>query len=112
VRATFATLAWIPAAYIGGGIGYAILPHTPNGDDPGLDQFIQGAVVGGTIGAAVGAAAPGLDTECSFGTRLARSLLGAAAGTGIGLLSRPYSTRLLAVPILSISGAALAEWRC
>src|SRR5206468_1327656 len=63
VRAAFATLAWIPAAYIGGGIGYAILPHTPNGDDPGLDQFIQGAVVGGTIGAAVGAAAPGLDTE-------------------------------------------------
>ena len=111
IRAMFAAVTWIPAALIGGSIGYAIMPHTSNGDDPGLLQFVHGALVGGAIGAGFGAAAPGLETECSFATRFGRSLLGSAAGASIGFLFRGDS-KLLAVPILSVTGASLAEWRC
>ena len=74
-------------------------------------QFVHGALVGGAIGAGFGAAAPGLETECSFATRFGRSLLGSAAGASIGFLFRGDS-KLLAVPILSVTGASLAEWRC
>jgi hypothetical protein len=104
---------WFLGAVAGGYVGYHVLSHDCGGcDDPGIDAIIQGGFVGGAIGAGLGAAAPILSSKCSFATRFGRSLLGSAAGSAIGLLFRPSSSTLLAVPILSVSGAALAEWSC
>lgn len=113
-RAAGGTAGWFLGAIAGGYVGYHTLPHHNCGcDDPGLTETVYGAFVGGAIGAGWGAAAPILSSECSSGTRFGRSLLGSAAGTGIGLLAiRPSGTQLLAVPILSISGAVLAQGRC
>jgi hypothetical protein len=75
--------------------------------------FSYGAFAGGAFGAAWGAAAPILSSECSSEHAFGRSLLGSAAGTAIGLLAfRPSGTQLLAVPLLSISGAVLAQRSC
>jgi hypothetical protein len=54
-------------------------------DDPGLVETIYGGLAGVTLGAALGASALELRSVCSFGTRLGRSLLGAALGTVGGL---------------------------
>lgn len=112
-RTAGASAGWFLAAIVGGYVGYNVLSHDCNGcDDPGLDAIVHGAVVGGAIGAGLGAAAPIVSSPCSFGTRFGRSLLGSVTGTAVGLLVRPHESRLLAVPLLSIGGAALAEWRC
>jgi hypothetical protein len=112
-RAAIASLGWIAGAIAGGYVGYSIGSHDCNGcDDPGLDQFIHGALVGGAPVAALGAAAPDFDGPCSFETRIGRSLLGSIVGTAIGFLAHSSSSKLVAVPLLSIGGATLAEWRC
>jgi hypothetical protein len=113
MRAIIASLGWIAGAYIGGSTWYEIRPHHCQCDDPGLAEFIQGAVVGGALGAALGSAAPDLGTQCSFKTRIGRSLLGAIAGTAIGLL--PFYTEgaaIITVPVFTVTGATLAERRC
>ena len=112
-RTAGASAGWFLVAVIGAYVGYNVLSHDCNGcDDPGLDAILQGAVVGGAIGAGLGAAGPTLESGCSFGTRLGRGLLGSVTGTAIGFLVRPSESKVVAVPLLSISGAALAEWRC
>jgi hypothetical protein len=113
-RTAGGTAGWFLGAIAGGYAGYHILPHHDCGcDDPGLTEFVYGAFAGGAFGAGWGAAAPVLSSECSSGTRVGRSLLGSAAGTAIGLLAfRPSGTQLVAVPLLSISGAVLAQRSC
>jgi hypothetical protein len=111
MRAFIASLGWITGAYIGGQFWYAVRPHDCGCDDPGLEQFFEGAVGGGALGAALGAAAPDLGTSCSFKTRIGRSLLWSIVGSGVGLLANSEAI-LLTVPILSVTGATLAERRC
>jgi hypothetical protein len=111
MRAYIASLSWIAGAYIGGEFWYGIRPHDCGCDDPGLVQFVEGAIGGGALGAALGAAAPDLGTPCSFKTRFGRSLLWSIVGSGVGLLANSGAI-LLTVPILSVTGATLAERRC
>ena len=111
-RAFTALLGWAPGAYAGGYIAYNAFPRRPCGcDDPGLDQTLRGIVIGGAAGAGLGAALPGLESHCSFLQRFGLSLLGSAAGSGLAMTVRGGG-RLVAVPLLSISGAALAELGC
>ena len=111
-RAFTALLGWIPGAVVGGYIA-ANGPHEPCGcDDPGLRETLRGIAVGGAIGAALGAAAPKLGSRCSFADRFGLGVLGSAVGAGVGMLPRRDGSRMIAVPLLSIAGAALAEWPC
>lgn len=113
LRTASGAMGWVAGAIAGGFVGYRVLPHSPcSCDDPGLTEALTGAVVFGAVGAALGAAAPLLESQCSFGTRVGRSLIGSVVGTGLGFLARPQSAQALAIPVLSISGASLAEWRC
>lgn len=110
-RAVFAGLGWIAGAFAGAYVWYHIRPHDCECDDPGLAQVFEGAFGGGLLGAALGAAAPDLDSQCSFGTRFGRSFFGSLGGSVVGLLPNS-GVILLSVPILSATGATLAEWRC
>lgn len=96
--------------------GYNILPHTPNGDDPGLIELVEGALVGGVVGAAFGASAPGLQSSCSFKTRFARSLLGAGAIAAtvffVGGGPNGDGSIVLLVPAGSVGGSLAALGRC
>ena len=113
IRGLTALLGWIPGAVVGGYIAANFLPHATCGcDDPGLRETLRGLAVGGAIGAAVGAAGPNLGSRCSFTHRLGLGLLGSAVGAGVGMLPRRDGSRVFAVPLLSITGATLAEWRC
>jgi hypothetical protein len=111
MRAFIASIGWIVGAYIGGQFWSAIRPHDCQCDDPGLEQFIEGAFGGGALGAAFGAAAPDLGTPCSFATRIGRGLVGSIGGSAVGLLPNSAAI-LLTVPIFSVTGATLAERRC
>lgn len=113
VRGLTGLLGFIPGAFIGGIVAVNALPHRPCGcDDPGLKEFLEGFVVGGTLGAAIGAAAPNLGSNCSFAHRFGRGLIGAALGTGVGMIPITEGSKAISVPILSVTGAALAEWPC
>ena len=113
LRTASGAVGWIAGAVAGGFVGYRVLPHSAcSCDDPGLTEALTGAVVFGAVGAALGAAVPLLESQCSFGTRVARSLIGSVVGTGLGFLAQPQESRAVAIPILSITGASLAEWRC
>jgi hypothetical protein len=102
--------------FVGGVVGYALLPHDCGGcDDPGLDAIIYGAFVGIPVGAALGAAAPNLGSVCSFSERIGRTLLGAGAGGAVGFLVGMVSTEgaiLITVPIFSVGGALGSLGRC
>lgn len=100
---------------VGGVVGYRLLPHHDCGcDDPGLAELVWGAAVGGSIGAALGAAAPHLDSVCSFKQRVGRTILGAGAGATLGFLVGSFSGEgsLLGVPIFSVLGAVGSLGRC
>jgi len=112
MRAIIASLGWIAGAYIVGSASYEIRPHHCQCDDPGLAELIQGAVVGGALGAALGAAGPDLGTQCSLKTRIGRSLVGAIAGTAIGLLPYTEGAGVITVPVFTVVGATIAERRC
>lgn len=113
LRTASAAVGWVAGAVAGGFVGYRVLPHSAcSCDDPGLSEALTGAVVFGAVGAALGAAAPLLESSCSFNTRVGRSLIGSVVGTGLGFLAQSQSAQAVAIPVLSISGASLAEWRC
>ncbi|MFN2602832.1 MAG: hypothetical protein ABR582_08785 [Gemmatimonadaceae bacterium] len=114
-RAVVGTPGWFAGASAGAFIAVALPHHDCRCDDPGLKQAITGLFIGSTIGAAVGAAIPSLGRHCTYQTRFGRALIGSVAGTAIGVLvSIPtkQDLALLAIPIGSISGAALAIGRC
>ena len=94
-------------------IGYRVLPHDCNCDDPGLDALIYGGLAGMTIGAAFGAALPNLGSVCSFETRLGRSLLGAAlfAGAAYAVAGNGESV-VMAVPVGAVGGSLAMLGRC
>ena len=96
--------------------GYNVLPHTPNGDDPGLIELVQGFVAGVAVGAALGASAPQLQSVCSFGKRFGRSLLGAGVtATALYVASggvRGDGAVVLLVPVGSVGGSLAALGRC
>jgi hypothetical protein len=100
---------------VGGTVGYRVLSHDCGGcDDPGLDAFIYGTLVGVPVGAALGAAAPQLGSVCSFGERTGRALLGAVAGGAVGLVAGAMTEGavLITFPVLSIGGALGSLGRC
>lgn len=111
IRAFAGGLGWIAGAFIGAYVLYHTQSHDCGCDDPGLQQVVVGGFAGGLLGAALGAAAPDLDSRCSFGTRFGRGFFGSLAGSVVGLLPNSGFI-LLAVPILSVTGATLAESRC
>jgi len=89
------------------------VPRGPCGcDDPGLKEALQGIVIGGAFGAGLGAAAPRLKSHCSFGNRFGLGLLGSAIGTGIGMIRFTDGSRIITVPLFSITRAAIAEAPC
>ena len=113
IRSVTAALGWIPGAFIGGYIGYALRNHAPcSCDDPGLSETLLGITVGGAVGAGLGAAAPPLGSHCSFAQRFGLGLLGAAVGSGVGLIPIRHGSQPLTVPLFSSVGAGLAQRPC
>ncbi len=113
VRAMTAALGWLPGAFVGGYLGYNILEHKRcSCDDPGLREIVIGATFGGVVGAGVGAAFPELKSRCSFGKRLGLGLLGAAIGTGAGMIPLTEGAQIITVPLFSSIGAAFGDSRC
>jgi hypothetical protein len=100
---------------VGGTVGYQVGSHDCGGcDDPGLDAFIYGALVGIPVGAALGAAAPRLGSVCPFSERAGRALLGAFAGGAVGLVAG-FATEGaggITIPVFSIAGALGSLGRC
>ena len=110
----FASLGGVAVGALAGAtIGYRVLPHDCNCDDPGLDALIYGGLAGMTIGAAFGAALPNLGSVCSFETRLGRSLLGAAlfAGAAYAVAGNGESV-VMAVPVGAVGGSLAMLGRC
>jgi hypothetical protein len=112
-RTITSLIGWFPGAIAGGFIG-AHVPRSPcSCDDPALKEFVIGVAIGGSVGAAFGAAAPRLNSHCSFAHRLGLGLLGSAVGTGLGLI--PITNKasvVITVPVFSILGAGLSQWPC
>jgi hypothetical protein len=111
-RAFTGVLGWIGGAAVGGYVGSQIEPSYCGCDDPGLREVMIGFVFGGAIGAGIGAGAPKLQSQCTFAQRVGLGILGSAAGTVIGMISLTHSSRAIIVPIYSVTGATLAQWRC
>jgi hypothetical protein len=106
-----ALLGAITGAYL----GYNILPHDCGCDDPGLDALIWGGLGGITVGAAFGAAAANLGSQCDFGTRLKRTLLGAGlSGVAAYFVAGGSANEgtVIAVPAAAIGGSLAALGRC
>jgi len=111
-RTATSFIGWFPGALIGGFIGTQV-PRSPcSCDDPGLRETIIGIAIGGALGAAVGASVPKLNSPCSFTHRLALGLLGSAVGAGVGMVRLTDDSPVITVPLFSIVGASIAEWRC
>lgn len=114
-RTGVGVLGWFAGAAAGAFIAVALPHHDCQCDDPGLTEAITGLFIGSTIGAAAAAAIPSLARHCTYGTRFGRALLGSVAGTLIGLLVAIPTNQdlaLIAIPVGSVSGAALAIGRC
>lgn len=111
-RTGTAFLGWIPGAVAGGFLGYAVPHGSCNCDDPGLKEFAIGAAVGGVFGSAIGAAFPKLNSSCSFARRFGLGLLGAAVGTGVGLIPITEGAQPITVAVFSSIGAGIADWPC
>lgn len=102
-------------AIAGGYLGYQILPHDCQCDDPGLDALVYGGLAGMTVGAALGAAGPGLRSVCSYDRRLKRSLIGATlvAGASYIVAGGPgNSGTLIAVHLGGMGGSLAALGQC
>lgn len=111
-RTGTALIGWFPGAFLGGAIG-AASPHGPCGcDDPGLNQVLTGIVLGGAVGSALGAAAPNLNSHCSFGKRFGLGLAGSVIGTAVGIIPITEGAQPITVPIFSIVGSAIAVGAC
>jgi hypothetical protein len=111
-RTAMSLLGWFPGAFAGGYIG-SVVPHGPCGcDDPGLKEVLTGIAVGGAFGSALAAAAPKLNSRCSFAERFGLGLLGSAVGLGIGMIRITDGSVALTVPVFSIAGASIAERWC
>lgn len=111
----FGSLGGSFVGFFGGAYaGYNLLPHTPNGDDPGLRELVQGALVGATVGAAIGASAPNLRSICKFSTRFKRSIIGAgiAATVGFIFVGGANESSIIAVPASAMGGSLAALGRC
>lgn len=100
----------------GGLAGYNVLPHAPNGDDPGLKELVYGMLAGSAVGAAVGAAAPNLRSVCNFPTRLKKTLVGASiAGAAAYLVGGGLNSDgsvIIVVPASAIGGSLASLGRC
>lgn len=118
--ATYRLFSSLGGTFIGGlagGLaGYNVLPHTSNGDDPGLNELVYGMLVGSSVGAAIGAAAPNLRSVCNFQSRLKRTIVGASvAGAAAylvgGGLNRDGSV-IIVVPVSAMGGSLASLGRC
>ncbi|MEW5928426.1 MAG: hypothetical protein AB1941_13240 [Gemmatimonadota bacterium] len=88
------------------GLGsYAVFPHCDACEDPGATPLLLGGLVGAAAGAAVFAALPAMGDGCSYLDRLGRAVLGAGAGTGLGLLGA-WATGLPPVVVLGTAGGS------
>jgi hypothetical protein len=99
----------------GGYLGYNLLPHTPNGDDPGLIELLQGLIVGSAVGAAVGVSAPNLRSVCNFGTRFGRAMLGSGGAAAVLYFASGGArngSAIFVVPVGSVGGSLAALGRC
>lgn len=111
----FGSLAGTTLGMLGGAYaGYNLLPHTPNGDDPGLRELVYGGLVGATVGAAIGASAPNLRSVCKFNTRFKRSIIGAgiAATVGFIFVGGANESSIIAVPASAMGGSLAGLGRC
>ena len=102
-------------AVAGGFVGANIPAHDCNCDDPGLDEVVFGGFAGLTLGAALGAAWPDINSVCSRGTRIERSLIGAAVAASVFYVvagGRGNGGTLIAVPVGAIGGSLAGLGRC
>jgi len=111
----FGSLGGATLGMLGGAVaGYNLLPHTPNGDDPGLRELVYGGLVGSAVGAAIGASAANLRSVCRFSTRFKRSIAGAgiAATLGFIFVGGANESSIIAVPASAMGGSLAALGRC
>lgn len=105
----------LAGTFVGGVVGYRVLPHDCNCDDPGLDATVYGAFAGMVVGAALAGSAPDLGSVCSFQTRFGRSLAGAALTATAAYFvagGRGNGGSLIAVPLGAIGGSLAGLGRC
>lgn len=111
-RIALATGGVIVGGLGAGLLGYAVLPHSDCGcDDPGLNEFLIGSVVGIAAGSALAAAIPKQRSTCSYGRRVLYGLAGAAAAGALGVLA-PHDQRVVSIPLGAAVGAGLVSAYC
>lgn len=104
-RTGLAGVGMVGGAVVVGLGSYAVFPHCDSCEDPGLTGLLLGGLVGAAAGTAVFAALPAMGDGCSYLDRLGRAVLGAGAGTGLGLLGA-WATGLPPLVVLGASGGS------
>ncbi len=111
-RIALATGGVIVGGLGAGLLGYAVLPHSDcDCDDPGLNEFVIGSIVGIAAGAALAAAIPKQRSTCNYGRRVLYGLMGAVAGGALGVIP-PLDQRVITIPLGAAVGAGLVSAYC
>jgi hypothetical protein len=111
-RIALATGGVIVGGLGAGLLGYAVLPHSDcDCDDPGLNEFVIGSIVGIAAGAALAAAIPKQRSTCNYGRRVLYGLVGAVAGGALGVIP-PLDQRVITIPLGAAVGAGLVSAYC
>lgn len=104
-RTGLAGMGMVGGAAAVGLASYAVFPHCDSCEDPGATPLLLGGLTGAVVGTAVFAALPAMGDGCSYLDRLGRAVLGAGAGTGLGLLGA-WATGLPPLVVLGASGGS------
>lgn len=104
-RAGLAGVGMVGGAVAVGLASYAVFPHCSSCEDPGLTGLALGGLAGAMAGTAVFAALPAMGDGCGYLDRLGRAVLGAGAGTAVGLLGA-WATGLPPVAVVGAAGGS------
>ncbi|HEX2094494.1 MAG TPA: hypothetical protein VHG28_18965 [Longimicrobiaceae bacterium] len=111
-RAATGGLGWLGGVFVGGVLGYGLLPRCTGCEDPGFEGLFLGAIAGSVIGTSALAAAPALGDGCRYGDRFGRAFLGTLGGSALGLLAALVVNHPAALPVTTSVAASAATLGC
>jgi hypothetical protein len=112
VRAGLSGVGMVGGAFAVGLASYFIFPHCNACEDPGLSGLVLGGLTGAVLGTAVFGSLPAMGDGCTYYDRFGRALLGAGAGTAVGLLGAWATGVPLVVPVGAAGGSAFGTLGC